>query len=300
MLCSLLSNLDIDPVFATSFAKVHKMTFSVQLHCVANHEPTLARNLQMSPEVDGGLVSLSVIWGASAASAAYHDTIRDSETDILVFAHQDVYFPDGWFAQVKTVCAQLSSIDPSWAVAGVFGVASDGKFVGHVWDSALALVCGGSFDTPQEVLSLDEVVLIVRRASGISFDPTLPSFHLYGTDIVLEARKAGFKSYAIDLPVVHNSKPVVRLDRSYVHAYHFMVAKWSALLPWPTVILQLTRNPAPLLLRRIRLRYRAIFRRSVLYPMLENPERKAQELGFVRESANVGPCLSTDVRVEVS
>jgi hypothetical protein len=269
------------------------MTFSVQLYCVANDEATFARNLQRSPEVVNGRVPLSVIWNATAASAAYHDAMRDAKADILVFSHQDIYFPEGWFARLEAKCAQLHSIDPSWAVAGVFGVAPNGDFVGHLWDSALAFVCGGPFAVPKEVLSLDEAVLIVRHASGISFDPSLPSFHLYGTDIVLEGLKAGLKSYAIDLPVIHNSKPVVRLDRRYIAAYRFMVAKWSALLPWPTVILQLTRNPAHLLLRRARLRYKAIFRRSTLHPTLENPEQKAKELGFMRGGSEVGQHLST-------
>ena len=133
---------------------------------------------------------------------------------------------------------------------------------------------------PQEVVSLDEIVLIVRRASGVNFDPALPSFHLYGTDIVLEARKLGMKSYVVDLPVIHNAKPVVRLDRSYISAYNFMVRKWKPLLPWPTVIVELSRNPLILMLRRLRIRYKAIFRASTLNASLERPDIKARELGF--------------------
>ena len=160
----------------------------------------------------------------------------------------------------------------------------EGEFVGHLWDSGLGTICGGPFGPPRNVASLDEVVLIVRRASEVSFDPALPSFHLYGTDIVLEAQKAGMKSYVVDLPVIHNSKANVRLDHTYVAAYRFMVRKWKALLPWPTVIIQLTDNPIPLLIRRIRLRYKAILRASTLHPMLEFPEVKAKELGFAKTS----------------
>jgi hypothetical protein len=259
------------------------MTCSVHLYCVANQLTTLARNLQRSPEIADGRVPISIIWGALAASAAYHDAIGRANADMLVFAHQDIYFPNGWFARLKTTCDRLNSIDPCWAVAGIIGVTSDGEFVGHLWDSGLGSICGGPFDLPQEVVSLDEVVLIVRRASGISFDPRLPSFHLYGTDIVLEAIGKGMKSYVVNLPVIHNSRPTVRLDRNYVAAYRFMIRKWAALLPWPTVILQLTPNPVPLLLRRARLRYKAIFRASTLHPMLECPENKAKQLGFLEE-----------------
>jgi hypothetical protein len=63
-----------------------------------------------------------------------------------------------------------------------------------------------------------------------------------------------------------------------------MVDKWASLLPWPTVIVQLTQNPLPLLFRRLRLRYKAILRASTLHPTLEYPDVKAKELGFVKDS----------------
>ena len=85
--------------------------------------------------------------------------------------------------------------------------------------------------------------------------------------------------FFIDLPVIHNRRPVVRLVYNYVDAYRFMLRKWKTLLPWPTVIVQLTRNPFP---RRARLRYKAYFKSSTLLPMLENPEQKAKELGFAK------------------
>ncbi|MGY4286393.1 hypothetical protein ACVWXO_005613 [Bradyrhizobium sp. LM2.7] len=95
------------------------------------------------------------------------------------------------------------------------------------------------------------------------------------------------KSYVINMPVIHNSKATVRLDSTYKAAYRFMVRKWRASLPLPTVIVRLTRNPLPLLLRRVRLRYKAILRASTLHPMLESPELMARELGFVRASEDL-------------
>jgi hypothetical protein len=253
---------------------------SIHLYCVSNNQSTLERDLLRSPDVTAESVQVTVIRGATAASAAYHDAIGVANADVLVFAHQDIYFPKGWFDGLRSVCERLSSIDPDWAVAGLFGIASDDRLVGHLWDSAIGQVCGAAFNDPQIVKSLDEVVLILRRASGISFDPALPSFHLYGTDVVLRARAAGKRSYVIDLPVIHNAKPVVRLDDHYVAAYRFMVRKWRALLPWPTVIVPLTRNPLRLQLRSLRIRYKGVFRASTLHPQLDRPDVKARELGF--------------------
>ncbi|MCA1467129.1 hypothetical protein I6F09_04400 [Bradyrhizobium sp. IC3195] len=262
------------------FRKGGDMKNSIHLYCVSNNDSTLQRDLLRSPDLASGIVSITVLRGAMAASRAYHDAIGTADSHILVFAHQDVYFPSGWFLRLLSICERLASIDPNWAVAGLFGVSAEGSLAGHLWDSALGRVCGAPFDAPQEAVSLDEVVLIVRRASRVSFDPTLPSFHLYGTDIVLNARKAGMKSYIVDLPVIHNAKPVVRLDRNYVSAYKFMVRKWAPLLPWPTVILPLTRNPLRLVFRASRIRYKAQFRASTLHPALDRPDLKARELHF--------------------
>jgi hypothetical protein len=263
------------------------MKHFIHLYCAANDKKILARNLLRSPEVDEGRVPITVIWDARSASVAYHDAISKATSDILVFAHQDIYFPEGWFAQLQRVCESLTSIDPLWAVVGLVGMTPDWRFVGHLWDSGLGFVCGGPFGAPQEVVSLDEVVLIVRRGAGISFDPGLPSFHLYGTDIVLRARNLRKKAYVIDLPVIHNTKPILRLHSNYVAAYRFMVRKWNAVLPSPTVILPLTRNPLPLIVRALRLRYKALLRSSTLHGPLEDPEFKAQELGFARVESHV-------------
>jgi hypothetical protein len=254
--------------------------FTIHLYCVSNNQSTLKRDLLRSPDIAAESVPVTLIRRARAASAAYHDAICTADADVLVFAHQDIYFPRGWFDRLQSACQALSSIDPDWAVAGLFGVCCDDRLAGHLWDSALGRVCGAPFGDPQVVKSLDEVVLILRRGSGVSFDPALPSFHLYGTDVVLSARAAGKRSYIIDLPVIHNAKPVVRLDRYYVAAYRFMVRKWGALLPWPTVIVPLTRNPIRLLFRSLRIRYKGVFRSSTLHPQLDRPDVKARELGF--------------------
>jgi hypothetical protein len=42
---------------------------------------------------------------------------------------------------------------------------------------------------------VDELTIIVRPDSGVSFGPLLPEFHLYGADIVLEAENLGRSCY---------------------------------------------------------------------------------------------------------
>jgi hypothetical protein len=121
----------------------------------------------------------------------------------------------------------------------------------------------------------------VRRAAGVSFDPFLPEFHLYGTDIALEAERLGKICYSLDMPLIHNAKAQVRLGRDYVRAYRYMVRKWRNRLPVPTSCGMLTSNPFVLPLRRLRIRYKAICRPSTYSTQrLADPALKAEELGM--------------------
>ena len=105
---------------------------------------------------------------------------------------------------------QLATMDPTWGVVGVFGVtrATEPEYRGHCYSTGLRAVLGKSFSEPIEAQSLDELVLVVRRSSGLSFDGELPGFHLYGTDICLRAATKGLRTYIVPAFCVHNSNGV--------------------------------------------------------------------------------------------
>jgi hypothetical protein len=262
------------------------------VYSVANDPAVLARDLQSSPDIASGNVPVSVLWNERSASEAYAREIAGATADLLVFVHQDVYLPRGWFDRLARQLDRLQKIDPNWAIAGSFGVthwpevkrtcslSTNREFVGHIWDSGLGCVFGRPVSSPIRVASLDEIVLIIRRASGVCFDPQLPTFHLYGTDIILSAEKCGKSAYVLDLPVIHNSTAIRRVDPHYVTAYRYMVHKWHNRLPWPTLIVPLTSGPIALARQRLRLRWRALFHREQFFDRLSDPRAKARELGF--------------------
>ena len=136
------------------------MKHFIHLYCAANDKNILARNLVRSPEVDDGCVPITVIWDAPSASVAYHDAISRATSDILVFAHQDIYFPAGWFARLRRVCESLTSKDPLWAVAGLVGMTPDWRYVGHLWDSGLGFVCGGPLALHRKLLASMKLFLL--------------------------------------------------------------------------------------------------------------------------------------------
>ena len=142
-------------------------------------------------------------------------------------------------------------------------------------------IYGKALVAPVPIVSADELTLIVRRRAHVSFDALLPEFHLYGTDIILEAERQGKQSYGLDLPLIHNAKAQLRIGNDYVRAYRYMVQKWRVRLPVPTTCGMLTANPLALPFRRLRTRYMAICRPSSYNTQrLSDPSIKAVEIGM--------------------
>jgi len=85
------------------------------------------------------------------------------------------------------------------------------RLVEHLLVLVKKVIATTTEELPAIVESLDEVVLILRTDAGIGFDPDIPSFHLYGTDVVQSAKLARRTSYVVDLPVIHHSRPLTNL-----------------------------------------------------------------------------------------
>jgi hypothetical protein len=222
------------PMAATEFAVV----------AAVNDDTVLKNSLMRSPEMEPDR-EVFIRRGCSSAGQAYNSGMKASTSDIIVFAHQDVYFPQGWFGSVARSIAAISARDPDWGVLGVFGISLSGAEAGHLYSTGLRRVLGCPFEEPLEVSSLDEVVLVIRRSSGLQFDEQLPGFHLYGADICLEARRKGLKCYAISAFCVHNSNGLDKLPPAYSRAYFYMRDKWRNQLPIRTPCLAITRWGLP-------------------------------------------------------
>jgi len=203
----------------------------IDVVAAVNDEAILASNLLRSPMLAREDVRFHARRSFRSASRAYDDALTDCRSDLVVFAHQDVYLPMGWEQRLRAQVALLERHDPDWGVLGVYGVTAEGRQVGLVWSSGLGRVFGEPFDEPVPVRSIDEVVIVLRRDSGLMFDPKLPGFHLYGTDLVQTALNRGLKAYAVCAPVVHNSRPAPFLGEDYFAAYRYVSAKWRDHLP---------------------------------------------------------------------
>jgi hypothetical protein len=229
---------------------------SIAVAAAVNNPRVLANCLERSPDIAEGRLALRTYRDFPSASAAYNQGLDEAGADVVAFAHQDVYLPRGFLARAQRHVAALTARDPDWAVAGVIGIDPAGATRGETWSTGIGKVVGKPIDDIAEVVTLDEVLLLVRRASGLRFDPEMPSFHLYAADAVQTARANGQKSYVVPLPIVHHSRPVVRLDGGYQAAYRFMQRKWRDDLPLPNLVCPIRSSMLPLRLQDLRIRWR--------------------------------------------
>lgn len=246
---------------------------------------TLKRDLLRSPAIAENKVPLSVLWNRQGASSAFSDAMENAAAEYLIFTHCDVYFPKCWFERLEWEVDRLGQLDPDWAVAGISGKTASGELVGRMWDASLEPITQGIYGKaltePVPIVSTDELAFVVRRRSSITFDPLLPNFHLYATDIILTAEQKGKRSYGLDMPLIHNAKAQLRLGQDYVTSYKYMVQKWSRRLPVPTTSGTITSKPLVLSYRRLRLRYKALCRPSTYSTRrVQDPGAKAVELGL--------------------
>jgi hypothetical protein len=186
-----------------------------------------------------------------SAARAYNDAIDRSRNDLMIFAHQDIFFPEPWLAQLARALDYLEVHDPQWGVLGCYGTTRSGERIGHIYSSGLGVI-GQPFEHPKAVLTLDEVVLVLRKSSGLRFDETLPHFHFYGTDICLSAAERGMKSYSVPAFCVHNTEQIMVLPPAFYESAKHIRRVWKAHLPIQTSCIRLTKLNLPMFAMRLR------------------------------------------------
>ena len=188
-------------------------------------ESVLHNTLLRSPAIDSRC-QIIPRRGYSSAGRAYNDGASEATAEIMVFAHADVYLPEGWLDALARSLSVVSRLDPLWGVLGVCGVATTGQIAGYVYSTGSQTIFGQPFNGLVEATSLDELLLVIRRSSSLRFDETLPGFHLYGTDICRQAASRGMKSYIMSAFCVHNSNGIRTLPFAFWRSYFYLRRKW--------------------------------------------------------------------------
>lgn len=203
---------------------------AVEIVSAVNDDAVFSSCLLLSPDLARcGPVVVQRGW--KSASLSYNDAIDRSAADVLIFVHQDVFLPPGWLDRLNAAIAELAQRDPDWGVLGVYGMTGRGSGKGWVYSEGLRAVLGADFTGVEPVRTLDEVLLVIRRSSGLRFDAELPGFHMYATDLCLSAERQGMQNYVIPAFAVHNSNGIRQLGPDFWESCKFIRQKWNAVLP---------------------------------------------------------------------
>jgi len=194
-------------------------------------QKTLGASVRESAGAPAELIAIDNSDSQYSAPQALNLGADQAHGAVLVFLHQDVLLPPGWFGRLSQQIQTVEETFGPWGVLGVFGVTSWGKMVGHINDPHGYRRWGA---LPCRVQSLDEVCLVVRRDSGLGFDEQLGGFHFYGADLCLQARQRGASCYAIDACLEHLSGG--RKDARFWEVAGRFEAKWRNVPGSPSAI----------------------------------------------------------------
>ena len=129
--------------------------------------------------------------------------VVDPPAPYIIFCHQDIRLDRGnGFDRLVEVIAEVSQRDSNWAVLGNAGSTDEFEYVLRITDPSGEHKNG---TLPARVHSLDENFLVIRADAGVGCSRELSGFHLYGTDLCLNARKAGKSCWAVDFHLTHLS-----------------------------------------------------------------------------------------------
>jgi Glycosyl transferase family 2 len=247
---------------------------SWSLVVAVNDDQVLESTLLASPAIDSDC-EVIVRRGFSCAGAAYNSGLAEARNDIVVFAHQDVYLPATWLKNLAETLDTLEAAGSKWGALGCFGATQERppRLHGYCFSTGLRRILGKPFRTLTPAQTLDELLLVVRRSSGLRFDEQLPGFHLYGADICLQAAAHGLENFIIPAFCIHNANGIVRLPREFWCAYFYLRRKWRAALPVTTCCTTITAACMPMVHRlavefKQRLRPREVGRRCGNIPLL--------------------------------
>jgi hypothetical protein len=141
----------------------------------------------------------------------------------FILCHQDVRLDQGHgIDELLGAIEALEGRDDRWAVAGNAGGTRSLRVIRNIRDPHGG---GSDDDFPARVHSLDENFLVVRTGTGVGCSPGLSGFHLYATDLCLNALDHGLRSYVIDFRLRHLS-PGTK-DAAYDAARDRFVAHWN-------------------------------------------------------------------------
>ena len=152
------------------------------------------------------------------------ELVAGVDQPFFILCHQDLRLDQGHgIERLRQAIGDLEEHDQRWAIAGNAGGSRSLRVIRMITD----LHGGGSgHSLPAAVHSLDENFLVIRTGTGIACSPGLAGFHLFGTDICLNALEQGWRPYVIDFHLRHLSPG--KKDAAFHAARSRFIAHWNS------------------------------------------------------------------------
>lgn len=197
--------------------------------CV-NDDAQLEANLRRSPCLgDPSPHELLVFRGCASAAEGLNAGIEQARNEFVVLVHQDVYIPSRWPARMVAQWRLAERAGGPIGIGGVFGVLDRRvpfDAIGRVVHRDRLLE---HRSLPADVNGLDELLMVVPRGTPLRVDAEL-GWHLYGTDLALQAQERALRVVVFDAPCHHNSL-TGRVPWKYRESERVLARKWEAFLP---------------------------------------------------------------------
>lgn len=215
----------------TPLADLHGAeTLPITFVACVNDEAQLEANLRRSPCLQGASPhELLVFRGCATAAQGLNAGLEQAQHDLVVLVHQDVYLPEGWPARMVAQWRLAEQRGGPIGIAGVFGVLDRRvpfDAIGRVVHRDRLLM---HRSLPADVDGLDELLMVVPRGTPLRVDAEL-GWHLYGTDLALQAHERDLRVVVLDAPCHHNSL-TGRVPWKYRESERVLARKWEKLLP---------------------------------------------------------------------
>lgn len=208
--------------------KPGKASFTVVVPCT--QEQQLNSNVLASAGLKEVCATIISIQGAHSPGDAISEATREVDTDWVLLAHQDVYFPSGFGEQLNAILSAIPDREKKTALLGFAGIGltePNGQHApaGQLTDRLYRFNHGPS----DKAVSLDEFAIIMHKNSVHKIDTEL-GWHLWATDLCLSSIKQ-YKVYPkiICLPIFHNSRTGWKLPDDFGKSTSILLKKYSEL-----------------------------------------------------------------------
>lgn len=198
--------------------------------CASHNENILNKNLLASPHINNYQIIIKKNY--NNVCKAYNEAIVEATENILIFVHHDVFLPSTFFDQLKKSIDNLNK--NNWGVLGVAGCTKKRNKYGFVKSGNS--IYGNKNELPVMIDTLDELLLVIKKDSNLLFDENIPStYHMFGTDICMQAQEKDMQNFAILAYCEHRHKKMI-LDNSFYKSVNYIKQKWTHKLPIRTTV----------------------------------------------------------------